>query len=237
MSVLVVGLSHKSASLPVLERAVVSGDTLSKLIRDVSQAPNVGGTFVVSTCNRVEVYAEVDKFHGGVSSICDLLARHSGIPLSELTPNLYVHYEDRAVQHLLAVACGLESMVVGESQILGQVRQALSVAREHGTLSRGLGELGALALRTARRAHAETRIDQAGANLVSIGIAVAHGRLTAGPAGPGRGAGRAGPRRRSVPAARRAARAGRRGRLDELAGRHHRGPDGRGAHRGGQPHR
>ena len=162
MSVLVVGLSHKSASLPVLERAVVSGDTLGKLIRDVSQSPNVGGTFVVSTCNRVEVYAEVDKFHGGVSSICDLLARHSGIPLSELTPNLYVHYEDRAVQHLLAVACGLESMVVGESQILGQVRQALSAAREHATLSRGLGELGMLALRTARRAHAETRIDQAG---------------------------------------------------------------------------
>jgi glutamyl-tRNA reductase len=73
-------------------------------------------------------------------------------------------------------------MVVGESQILGQVRQALSVAREQGTLSRGLGELGTLALRTAKRAHAETRIDQAGANLVSIGIAVAHGRLTTGPA-------------------------------------------------------
>ena len=184
MSVLVVGLSHKSASLPVLERAVVSGDTLSKLIRDVSQAPNVGGTFVVSTCNRVEIYAEVDKFHGGVSSICDLLARHSGIPLGELTPNLYVHYEDRAVQHLLAVACGLESMVVGESQILGQVRRALSVARDHGTLSRGLGELGTLALRTAKRAHAETGIDQAGANLVSIGIAVARARLAAARPGP-----------------------------------------------------
>ncbi|MCW2910752.1 MAG: hemA [Actinomycetia bacterium] len=186
MSVLVVGLSHKSASLPVLEQAVVSGDTLGKLIRDVSQAPNVGGTFVVSTCNRVEVYAEVDKFHGGVSSICDLLARHSGIPLGELTPNLYVHYEDRAVQHLLAVACGLESMVVGESQILGQVRQALSVAREQATLSRGLSELGTLALRTAKRAHSETGIDRAGANLVSIGIAVARGRLGAAPADPAR---------------------------------------------------
>ena len=182
MSVLVVGLSHKSASLPVLEQAVVGGDTLSKLIRDVSQSPNVGGTFVVSTCNRVEVYAEVDKFHGGVSSICDLLARHSGIPLSELTPNLYVHYEDRAVQHLLAVACGLESMVVGESQILGQVRRALAEAREHSTLSRGLGELGTLALRTARRAHAETGIDQAGVNLVSIGLGVARSRLAPGPA-------------------------------------------------------
>ena len=103
-----------------------------------------------------------------------------------------MHYEDRAVQHLLAVACGLESMVVGESQILGQVRQALSVAREHGTLSRGLGELGTLALRTARRAHAETRIDQAGANLVSIGIAVARGRLASGPAA-GQASAEAGP--------------------------------------------
>src|ERR1022692_4729557 len=131
----------------------------------VSQAGNVAAVFVVSTCNRVEVYAEVDKFHGGVTSISELLARHSGLPLSELTPHLYVHYEDRAVQHLLAVACGLESMVVGEIQILGQVRQSLSVAREQGTLSRLLGDLGALALRTAKRAHSETGIDRAGANV------------------------------------------------------------------------
>jgi glutamyl-tRNA reductase len=181
MSVLVVGLSHKSAPLGILERAVVSGDSLAKLLRDVSQAPNVAGAFVVSTCNRAEVYAEVDKFHAGVSVICELLAQHSGIPHSELTPHLYVHYEDRAVQHLLAVTCGLESMVVGESQILGQVRQALGVAREQGTLSRGLGELGALALRTAKRAHTETRIDQAGANLVSVGIAAALRKLGAEP--------------------------------------------------------
>ena len=181
MSVLVVGLSHKSASLGILERAVVSGDALTKLLRDLSQAPNVAGAFVVSTCNRAEVYAEVDKFHGGVSSITELLARHSGIPLSELTPHLYVHYEDRAVQHLLAVACGLDSMVVGESQILGQVRQALGTARDQHTLSRGLGELGALALRTGKRAHTETRIDQAGANLVSVGIAAGLERLGQAP--------------------------------------------------------
>ncbi len=188
MSVLVVGLSHKSASLGILERAVVSGDALGKLLRDVSQAPNVAGAFVVSTCNRAEVYAEVDKFHGGVSSITDLLAQHSGIPLGELTPHLYVHYEDRAVQHLLAVACGLDSMVVGESQILGQVRQALGAAREQRTLSRGLSEVGTLALRTAKRAHAETRIDRAGANLVSVGITAALDRL--GPAAPGQAPGR-----------------------------------------------
>ena len=177
MSTLVVGLSHKSAPLSLLERALVSGDALAKLLRDLSAAEHVAGVFVISTCNRAEIYAEVDKFHGGVSVVCDLLARHSGIPLAELTPHLYVHYEDRAVQHLLAVACGLDSMVVGESQILGQVRQALQIAREQRTLDRPLSELGTLALRTGKRAHAETGIDQAGASLVTVGLAAAAGRL------------------------------------------------------------
>ncbi|HXJ25452.1 MAG TPA: glutamyl-tRNA reductase [Streptosporangiaceae bacterium] len=177
MSTLVVGLSHKSAPLSLLERALVSGDALAKLLRDLSAAEHVAGVFVISTCNRAEIYAEVDKFHGGVSVVCELLARHSGIPLAELTPHLYVHYEDRAVQHLLAVACGLDSMVVGESQILGQVRQALQIAREQRTLDRPLSELGTLALRTGKRAHAETGIDQAGASLVTVGLAAAAGRL------------------------------------------------------------
>ena len=184
MSVLIVGLSHRSAPVATLEQAAVSGDALGKLIRDVFESEPVAGTFVVSTCNRVEIYADVEKFHAGLSSISELLARHSGVPLAELTRHLYVHYEDRAVQHLLAVACGLESMVVGESQILGQVRQALALAREHSTLGRVLDDLGALALRAARRAHAETGIDRAGANLVSVGVGLAAARLRL-PSGPG----------------------------------------------------
>ena len=180
MSVLIVGLSHRSAPVAILERAAVSGDQLGKLQRDVFEAEPVAGTFVVSTCNRVEIYAEVDKFHAGLSSISDLLARHSGIPLTELTRHLYVHYEDRAVQHLLTVAAGLDSMVVGESQILGQVRQAIALARTQRTLSRALDGLGTLALRAARRAHAETGIDRAGANLVSVGVGLAAARLRPG---------------------------------------------------------
>jgi len=160
-----------------LERAVVGGDELAKLRHDVFQSACVAGTFLVSTCNRVEIYADVDKFHAGVTAISELLARHSGIPLDELTQHLYVHYEDRAIQHLLEVTCGLDSMVVGESQILGQVRHALGVARDQGTLGQALGELGRLALRTGKRAHAETGIDQAGANLVSVGITLAASRL------------------------------------------------------------
>ncbi len=178
MSVLVVGLSHASAAVSTLERAVVSGDAQTKLLQDVFGSENVAGALVLSTCNRIEVYAEVDRFHGGVAAICELLARHSGLPLSELTGSAYLHYEDRAVQHLLTVACGLESMVVGESQILGQVRQAVKAARQHGTLSHELSDVSRLALRAGRRAHAETGIDAAGQSLVSLGLglgASAHG--------------------------------------------------------------
>jgi glutamyl-tRNA reductase len=173
MSVLVVGLSHKSAPVSTLERAAVSGDTLGKLLHDVARLPDIAETFVISTCNRVEVYAEVGRFHGGVAGVCDLLSRYSGIPAAELTASLYVHYEDRAVQHLLAVSSGLESMVVGEDQILGQVRTALKVAGDHGTLGRSLRDLGRLALRTGKRARAETGIDRLGLSLVSVGIDLA----------------------------------------------------------------
>ena len=180
MSVLVVGLSHKSAPVATLERAAVSGDTLTKLLRDLVQAEPVAEAFVVSTCNRVEVYADVDRFHAGVTAICELLARHCGVPSPELTPHLYVHYEERAVSHLLAVAAGLDSMVVGEDQILGQVRSAVKLAAEHGTAGRVLGELGRLALRTGKRARAETAIGRAGLSLLSAAVELAAARLDSG---------------------------------------------------------
>jgi glutamyl-tRNA reductase len=170
VSVLVVGLSHKTAPVTTLERAAVSGDALGKLLQDVAHLPDVAETFVISTCNRVEVYADVDRFHGGVAGICDLLARHSGVPAADLTQSLYVHYEDRAVQHLLSVASGLDSMVVGEDQILGQVRSALRASREHGTTGRVLGDLGRAALRAGKRSRAETGIDRLGVSLVSVGL-------------------------------------------------------------------
>jgi len=173
VSVLVVGLSHKSAPVSTLERAAVSGDALGKLLHDVVRLPDIAETFVIATCNRVEVYAEVDRFHSGVAGVCELLSRHSGVPAAELTSSLYVHYEDRAVQHLLAVACGLESIVVGEDQILGQVRSALKTAGEHGTLGRSLRDLGRLALRTGKRARSETGIDRLGLSLVSVGTGLA----------------------------------------------------------------
>jgi glutamyl-tRNA reductase len=160
-----------------LEQAAVTGDALAKLLRDVALAESVAETFVISTCHRVEIYADVDRFHAGVTAICELLARHCGMQARDLTPHLYVHYEDTAVSHLLAVACGLDSVVVGEAQILGQVRSALKFAEDQGTMGRVLGELGRLALRAGKRARAQTGIDAAGRSLVNVAIDHAAARL------------------------------------------------------------
>ena len=170
MSVLVVGLSHRTAPVSLLERAALGSEAVSKLFTDLVAGEHAVEAVVLSTCNRVEVYVDVDKFHAGVAETSELLARHAGVPLDGLTPHLYVHYEDRAVAHLFSVACGLDSMVVGESQILGQIKTALRLAQEAGTAGRALNELTQQALRVGKRARTETGIDRAGRSLVTAGL-------------------------------------------------------------------
>ncbi|WP_137988691.1 glutamyl-tRNA reductase [Streptomyces vilmorinianum] len=170
MSLLVVGLSHRSAPVSVLERASLAADTQAKLLQDTLAAEPAAEGAVLATCNRIELYADVDKFHAGVAELSTLLAQHSGVGLEELTPYLYVHYEDRAVHHLFSVACGLDSMVVGEGQILGQIKDALALGQELHTAGRLLNDLFQQALRVGKRAHSETGIDRAGQSLVTFGL-------------------------------------------------------------------
>jgi glutamyl-tRNA reductase len=170
MSLLVVGLSHRSAPVSVLERAALAEDTKVKLLHDAVAAEPAAEAAILSTCNRIELYADVDKFHAGVAELSTLLADHSGVPLEELTPYLYVHYEDRAVHHLFSVACGLDSMVVGEGQILGQIKDTLSTGQEQHTAGRLLNDLFQQSLRVGKRAHSETGIDRAGQSLVTFGL-------------------------------------------------------------------
>ncbi|MGV4988168.1 glutamyl-tRNA reductase [Streptomyces sp. NPDC001709] len=170
MSLLVVGLSHRSAPVSVLERAALSADAQIKLLQDTVAAEPATEAAVLATCNRIELYADVDKFHAGVAELSTLLARHSGVGLEELTPYLYVHYEDRAVHHLFSVACGLDSMVVGEGQILGQIKDSLATAQELHTAGKLLNDLFQQALRVGKRAHSETGIDRAGQSLVTFGL-------------------------------------------------------------------
>jgi glutamyl-tRNA reductase len=171
MTVLVVGLSHRSAPVDVLERAAVAADDVPKLVVEMLRADHVSEAMLVSTCNRIEVYAVVDAFHGGLADVSAVLARHAGMALPELTEHVYVHYAGSAVQHMFAVASGLDSMVVGEAQILGQLREAYSAAAAAGTVGRVLHELAQQALRVGKRVHADTGIDTAGASVVSEALA------------------------------------------------------------------
>jgi glutamyl-tRNA reductase len=179
VNLLVVGISHRTAAVPVLERlAVPAGAAPETLGRLVSQQ-YVDEAVVLSTCNRVEIYAAVSAFHGGLADIGSVLAAQAECSVNDLAPHLYVHYEADAVRHAFRVAAGLDSMVVGESQILGQLREAYGTAVEHGTAGRLLHELMQQALRVGKRAHAETDIDRAGQSVVTA--ALAYGQESVGP--------------------------------------------------------
>ncbi|MGH3632285.1 MAG: glutamyl-tRNA reductase, partial [Sciscionella sp.] len=154
MSMLAVGLSHRGSGVRVLERAAVGAEELPKLLGELLQCADVSEVMALSTCNRVEAYAVVDSFHGALADITAVLARQTGVPAEELVEHLYVHYAGAAVQHLFTVTAGMDSMVFGESQILGQVRGAYAVARQAGTVGKTLHELAQQALRVGKRAHA-----------------------------------------------------------------------------------
>ncbi|HET7328332.1 MAG TPA: glutamyl-tRNA reductase [Nocardioidaceae bacterium] len=177
MSVLVVGVSHRSAPVSVLERVALDSDGVAKLVADVADCAHVSEVAVVSTCNRVEVYAEVDRFHGSVEAVSASLAARAGESRLEVAPHLYVHYEEGAVAHLFAVAAGLDSMVVGEAQILGQVREALRRGQDAGSVATSLNAVFQQALRVGKRAHAETDVDRAGQSLVTVALDQVDGGL------------------------------------------------------------
>ncbi|MFD6067564.1 glutamyl-tRNA reductase [Amycolatopsis lurida] len=173
MSVLAVGLSHRSAELSTLERVAVPATDVTKVLHELQQAEHVSEAILVSTCNRIEVYAVVETFHGGLNGVSDVLARQAGMQPADLYDSLYVHYAGAAIEHLFSVTSGLDSMVVGETQILGQIRSSYATAREAGTVGRTLHELIQTTLRVGKRVHTETGLDQLGASVVSEALAAA----------------------------------------------------------------
>jgi glutamyl-tRNA reductase len=175
MNLIVVGVSYRTAPVPVLERLVVAPPDVPQLLAQLTAQPYLGEALVLSTCNRVEVYAGVSAFHGGLSDIVAILAARAGTTPAELAPYAYVHYDAEAVRHAFRVSTGLDSMVVGEAQILGQLRDAYGLAAEHEATGRLLHELMQQALRVGKRAHAETGIDRAGQTVVSAALDLAGG--------------------------------------------------------------
>src|SRR4051794_40200826 len=170
MSVLVVGLSHRTAPVSVLERAAVPNDDVRKTLDELNRAEMISEVLLLSTCNRIEVYADVARFHPAVAEITSVLARHAGLAVSDLADHLYVHFAEAAAEHLFTVASGLDSMVIGESQILGQLRAAYALGTELGSVGSVLHDLAQTGLRVGKRVHSDTGIDRAGASIVSVAL-------------------------------------------------------------------
>jgi glutamyl-tRNA reductase len=156
--------------MALLEAAALDPVSAAALASVVCGGENVSEAVVLATCNRVEVYAVATTFHGAVTEISDALAAASGVPLAVLREHLYVHFEDRAIAHLFSLACGMDSMAVGEGQILGQLRMALRAAQKREQVGATLNTLFQQALRVGKRAHAETGIDRVSVSMVEAGL-------------------------------------------------------------------
>ncbi|MEQ6902394.1 glutamyl-tRNA reductase [Nocardioides sp. YIM 152588] len=171
MSILVVGISHNSAPVALLERVALDDAGVTKLVADAAACDHVTEATVISTCNRLEIYTEVDRFHGSIEQLSRLLVDRAGASTESMLPHLYVHYDDGAISHLFQVAAGMDSMALGEGQILGQTREALRRGQEVGTVGPALNVLFQQALRVGKRTRAETGIDQVAPTLVTAALA------------------------------------------------------------------
>ena len=177
VSVLVVGLSHKGAALDLLERFSVGASDLPKALLAVRGSEHVREAVILSTCNRIEAYAVVSGYHAGVAALRQFLSEFHHVPLEDFGDRLYGLYEEDAVAHVFSVASGIESMVVGEPQILTQVRRAFRSAQEEGAVGATLSTLFRQAIRVGRRARAETDIARGSSTLALAAASVARDAL------------------------------------------------------------
>ena len=177
MTFLVVGLSHRGVPLDLLERMTVPAARLPKALDDLAGRPFVSEAVILSTCHRTEVYAVTEGFHGGVQSIRDFLGDLAFVAPEDFTDHMVTYHDDGAVSHLLAVAAGVESVVRGESQILGQVRQAWERARQHGACGGRLDAVFRQAMETGKRVRSETAIGKGMSSLSEAAVAMAADRL------------------------------------------------------------
>lgn len=173
MSSLVFGLNHHRTPLEVLEGVTLPPERQEALAAAALASPDISEVVVLSTCNRTEVYAEVTAFHGAVADLTGALTEVTGVAPDNLADHLELQYGEAAVAHVFNVAAGLDSMAVGEAQILGQLREALAVGQDSGGVGAALNSLLQQALRTGKRVRTETGLDRVSRSLVEVGLALA----------------------------------------------------------------
>ena len=177
MAILALGVSHRHASVELLERLAFADEDLTKAYRHATDDPAIDEAVIVSTCNRVEVYGSVPSYHAGFQALKRLLCETRGVGADEIAEPLYSHYELEAAEHAFAVASGLDSMVIGEQQILGQVREALKRAQAEEAAGPTLTGLFHAAARTGRRVRSETAVGAAPDAFVAAGTDLAEQTL------------------------------------------------------------
>lgn len=165
MSLLVVGVNHRSGPLPLLERLTIAPTDLAKHVAGLVLRDNIREAVVLSTCNRTEVYVVAERFHGAYSDVREFLCELGAIDIDELSPHLFSQHDDAAVTHLFEVAAGLDSAVLGEGEILGQIRTAWQVAREESAARASMNLLLRAAVEVGKRARSETAIGRGTASV------------------------------------------------------------------------
>ena len=179
MSLIVLGLNHRTVPLELLERMAVPDERLGKGLHDLVSRRFVSEAVVLSTCNRTEVYVQAETFHGAVADVRDSLTALCGVPPEDFVDLLYIFHDSAAVAHLFTVASGLDSAVLGESQILGQVRAAWEQSVEEGTIGPALNMLFRHAVEVGKRVRTETGISRSTTSVSQAAVALAAQRLGA----------------------------------------------------------
>lgn len=177
MAIVVIGLHHRVTPLDVLERLTVRAEDLPKVLTSAVRRDWVSEAVVLSTCNRIEIYAVVERFHDACAGLRSVLAEHADVPVAAIADHLAVEFDDAAVDHLFRVAAGLDSAVLGETEILGQVKTAWGLARDEGAVGPQLNALFRHALHVGKRARTETGISRSEASVSAAAVALAADRL------------------------------------------------------------
>ena len=173
MSVIVVGLNHRTAPVELRERVAVPSSRMVKALHDLSGREHLAEVVLLSTCNRTEIYARSTKFHSAVSDVLEFLSEQGSAPPEDFSEHLYTYYDDSAVSHLFGVAAGLDSMILGEDEILGQVRGAWQLAESEGASGQAMARVFRHAIELGKRVRTDTAIGRRALSVSSAAVALA----------------------------------------------------------------
>ena len=173
MSIVVLGVNYHTSPVTLLEKVMISVPAMSEALRALSSHSDIREVVVLSTCNRTEVYAVAERFHGAHADILEFLCETSGLSADDITPHLYSQFDDDAVAHLFEVVAGIDSAVLGETEIVGQVRNAWDFAMKQGTSRSTLNLLFRYALESGKRARTETGISRSTASVAHAAVEMA----------------------------------------------------------------